>query len=96
MFRKTENKNRYKFKHNSKIEIKENIYSISFSNKYNKLYVCLLNKKVIRILEYDLRNKKLELCHAELGLYLLDEEDHFYNCIELTNDNILATHNDIK
>ena len=73
---------------NTKIAFGDDIESVTCSVNKDKIYVCLSNKKIIKIFNCDLVNKIMELNYNEIkGENFLN--DNFLKCIELSN-NILA------
>ena len=71
----------------NKMNFRQDIYSVSFSNDNNKIYVCLLDKKIIKIIDYFNESNKdtLKLSREEIKDDS-DLEGHFNKCIYLNND----------
>ena len=84
----------YYFK-NSRIEFKDIIYSISPSINLKKIYVCLQNKKIIKIFDLDLENETMKLSDEQIKSKASIPNDHYNKCIELGND-LLATADNYK
>ena len=77
---------------NSCIKFNEIIHSISFSKAENKIFVCLENKKTIKIfdyIEYSFEKKEIKLNKEEIR----DNSDlngHFERCICISKDSIAS------
>jgi WD40 repeat protein len=78
---------------NGLFEIKEKIYSISLSTIENKIFVCLSEIKNVKILDYDLENKTLKLNEKEIIDNTLTGINHFYKCIQITNNKFVTSDN---
>ena len=73
---------------NTEIDFNDDIESVTCSINKDKIYVCLSNKKIIKIFNCDLINEIMELNNNEIkGENILN--DKYLKCIELPN-NILA------
>ena len=82
----------------SRIDIKEKIYSVTFSKIKNKIYVCLKDQKIIKIYDYIKSKTKNELKLNEREEEIKDFNSlhgHFNKCIYLIN-NYCATADDEK
>ena len=82
----------------SRIDIKEKIYSVTFSKIKNKIYVCLKDEKIIKIYDYIKSKSKNELKLKEREEEIKDFNSlhgHFNKCIYLIN-NYYATADDEK
>ena len=77
----------------SKSEIKESIYSISVSDIEYKILVCLLNQKIVKIYDYNLKNKILKLNPKEIN-ETPNQSSHFNKCIQI-EENYFVTGDDI-
>ena len=77
---------------NSEVTFKEKIYSVSYSNKNNKIYICLQNYKIVKIFDYNFKNKELIMCKEEIKVEN-NKNGHFNKCIYLNNE-LLATSDD--
>ena len=75
------------------VDFEEEIHSISFSLDKTKIYLCLSNKKIVKILCFDDKNMKLKICKEEIKSELNEQNDHFIKCIELKPD-LLAISDD--
>ena len=73
---------------NTEIEFDDDIESITFSSNKDKIYVCLSDKKIIKIFNCDLKNEIMELNQNEIKEEDVGD-DKYLKCIELPN-NILA------
>jgi len=71
------------------------IYSISPSINLKKIYVCLQNKKIIKIFDLDLENETMKLSDEQIKSKASIPNDHYNKCIELGND-LLATADNYK
>ena len=67
----------------------ENIFSVSISQENNQIYICLLNKKIVKIIDYDL-NKKEFINNNNAINDINDTLLHFNKCINISNG-LLAT-----
>ena len=74
---------------NSEVTFKEKIYSVSYSNKNNKIYICLENDKIVKIFDFNIKDKELIMCKEEIKVET-KKNGHFNKCIYLNND-LLAT-----
>jgi len=83
------------FYKNSKIDFKDIIYSISPSINLKKIYVCLSNKKSIKIFDLDLAKESMKISDEQIKSKASIPNDHFNKCIELGND-LLATADNCK
>ena len=77
------------------INIDYDIYSITHSQKYNQIYLCLLNQMKVKILNYDLGTKKeITISKKEIisnkGTFYVT---HFNKCCKISND-FIATIDD--
>ena len=80
----------------------ENIYSVSVSKNSNQIYICLLDRKIVKIIDYNLDAKKLEINKNEI----IDNNNlssHFNKCIQITkvlfataDDNMIIIWNKTK
>ena len=68
----------------SYIEFREPIYSLTSSN--NKIYACLLNKKIVNIFTYDLKDGSILLSEEEIRDSKNLLSGHFNKCIGLIYD----------
>lgn len=79
------------FYKNSCIDFKDKIYSISFSSDKQKVYACLLDKKVVKIFDLSLEKINMKISPEEINdMENKGINDHFYKCIELIFD-LVAT-----
>lgn len=79
----------------TKTEIDEKIFSVSFSKIKNKIYACLGGQKVVKIYDYIKNPKtKIKMCNEDIK-DTNNLRGHFNKCIYLTNDNV-ATSDDEK
>ncbi len=56
-----DNNNTYYYFQKSKIYIEDNIYSATFSNNMDKIYILLLNKRIIEIIDFNLENNSMKI-----------------------------------
>ena len=61
--------------------MKERVYSISISTIENKILVCSLDNKNVKIFDYDLENKTLTLNEKEINDSTSTGLSYFYKCI---------------
>ena len=74
----------------TQINFEDKIYSISYSNKINKIFICLLNRKSIKIFNVNINEY---LIQKDYYLEIKDKSDldgHFNKCIYLNNKTIAA------
>ena len=74
----------------AKINFNDKIYSVSFTNINNKIYICLLNEKVIKILDFNLDLKQLKICDEEIrdnSLHHFNKFIHLFKEFVATSDN---------
>ena len=67
----------------------ENIYSVSISQENSQIYTCLSNKKIVKIIDYDLNQKRF----TNINNAINDTNDsilYFNKCISISNG-LLAT-----
>ena len=76
----------------SKISFPDKIYSVSCSNKSNKIYACLNHRKAVAIFQYNLIKKTMNLCEEEIRG--LTYNPHFNKCIELVDDYVATSEMD--
>ena len=76
---------------NSIIEFKESIYSISISTIEDKICICLLNNKNVKIIDYDIDDKSFELNNEEIKDNSESNINHFYKCIQITKINFITS-----
>ena len=75
-----------------KVELGQEIYSISVSTIKNKILICLLNNNNVKIIDYNLKDKKLELNKKDISRISLSKENsHFYKCIQVKEDYFLTS-----
>jgi len=81
---------------NTQINFKDKIYSISYSNKNNKIYVCLSDQiKKVKILYFNLNENELKICEEEIQdnfsftLFM----KNFNKCIYLKEDYVATSDN---
>ena len=77
----------------SNISINDYIYSISVSTIENKVFICLLYDKKIKIIDYNLEQLTLNLNRREIIYNSITNINHFYKCIQLTTK-LIATSDD--
>ena len=77
----------------SKIEIKESIYSISVSDIEYKILVCLLDQKKVKIYDYNLKKKILKLNPKEIN-ETPSQTSHFNKCIQIGENYFVTGDND--
>ena len=82
-------KNETYYYENSKIEFRYRINSVSFSLDKKRIYACLLNKKIVKIFDYNDKEGSLKLSNEEI-CNKNDLLGNFYKCIELF-ENFVAT-----
>ena len=75
------------------IKFTDPIFSITHSDKNKQIYICLLNEKKVKILNYDLINPKLEIDKNEIVSNIKDYIDHFNKCISLENKYFVTVDN---
>ena len=65
------------------ISFQQKIYSITCSDKNNKIYACLKNRKIVVIFEFNLTKKTMKLCNEQIKSDndLIDLLSHFEKCI---------------
>ncbi len=69
----------------SELKIKETIYSISISTIENKILICLLDKKNVKIFDYDIENKKLKINEKEINDSTTTGINNFLNAFKFQN-----------
>ena len=74
-------------------EFKEQIYSISVSAIQDKICICMLNKKNVKIFDYDIEEEILELNKEEIKDNSVTDINHFYKCIQISK-NVFITGDD--
>ena len=67
----------------------EYIFSVSISQDKNHIYICLFNKKIVKIIDYDLNKKEFTNNNNEIN-DINDTLLHFNKCINISNG-LLAT-----
>jgi hypothetical protein len=70
-------------------KFEDKINSVSFSSKNNQIYACLLNQRIVKIIDYNLNTRKLEINKNEIREFYVNN-DQFNKCINIGND-ILVT-----
>ena len=80
-----DNQNGFYSNNSLEINFNEEIYSISFSLNKRKIYICLSNKKIVKILDFDIDNENLKICEEEIKNEY-EQNKHFIKCIELANN----------
>ena len=80
---------------NTEIDFNGEIYSITPSLKKDKIYVCLSNRKCIKIFNCDLPNEIMELNLDEIK-YNNNQNNTFKKCIELPNGLLAAAESDLN
>ena len=69
-------------------EFKEEIYSVSVSQIKRQIYACLLNKKTVKIFDYDFETQEIKINEYEItGINYNNSSDHFNKCIYIGNEN---------
>ena len=69
-------------------DFKEKIFSISISLDEKNLYACLLNKKIVIIL--DITDNDIKISNQKIECD--DNKDsHFYKCIQIRNKNLVTS-----
>ena len=71
-----------------KIPFKEKIYSISIYKEYQRIFICLLNSRKIKLIDYD-DYGELNQNELEINGDLIINSNHFNKCIQL-NEKIIA------
>ena len=77
---------------NLSINFDDEIYSVSISKDNNQIYICLLNEKKVKIIDYNLKEEKLNINQNQID----DTNDfltHFNKCIKIGNS-LFATADD--
>ena len=87
------NNNSHYYNRQGLSEINEKIYSISISTIENKIFVCLSDNKTVKIFDYELENKMLKLNEEEINDSTSTGINHFYKCIQITNNIFLVSDN---
>ena len=78
----------------TKLKFKREISSISSSIDQKKIYVCLANKRIVKIFNFDINQKMMEESNEEINDE--DESDkHFNKCIEISNGLVATADNDM-
>ena len=83
-------KNKDTFLITTKIDFKEKISSITYSNGKTKIYLCLENEKAIVIINFNPLNNTLELSDDKIEG---DSYDSFKKCIPIDNNRLIAIDN---
>ena len=80
---------------NGDYEFKEKIYSISISSIENKILICLLNNKIVKIFDYDIKRQNiLYMDDKEIKDNLKNGIKHFYKCIQITKNSYITSDSD--
>lgn len=77
------------------IEFKDKIYSITSSNDKNKIFICLLRQKKVKILNCNLRKLEIELSDEFILDSNYNDKNHFNKCMQISNE-YLATSDNTK
>ena len=87
--------NTFYFFRDTKILFPEKIYSISSSTIQNKIFICLLNYKIVKILEYDLNEKTMKLDEKIIhDVNSVSDINHFFKCIQIGINYFLTSDKD--
>ena len=76
----------------STIPFKYKIYSVSYSKETNKIFACILKKKLVNIFDFNPDKKTIDL--IENKIYEKNSEDHYNKCIQIINDFIVTADED--
>ena len=76
---------------NGKIGFKEKIYSFSKSTIENKVFACLLNSRIVKIFNYNIRESTLELSKSEINNVNFFNNGHFNKCIQININNYITS-----
>ena len=93
-FYEMENNEIYTILGELKIELNEKIYSITNSTKENKILLCLLDNKNVKIVDYNINEKIFELNKNEIIDDSITKINHFYKCIQINKNNFLTSDSD--
>ena len=75
----------------TKINCKK-IYSLTCSPKTNKIYACLLNFFIVKIFQYNLKDKTMILLNEKIKKRRKGETNHhFFKCIKLANGDLATS-----
>ena len=83
-------KNKDSFLIINQINFKENIHSLNFSPDKKKIYVCLEDKKAIKIINYNPIKNNLKLSEENIET---NSNGHFKKCIHINNNSLIAIDN---
>ena len=75
--------------------LEDEIYSVSISKDSNQIYICLLNKKNVKIIDYNLDNEELIINKNEIIDETSQFNSHFNKCIKIC-DYFFATADAIR
>ena len=67
-----------------KINLNDYLYSISLSTIENKIFICLLYDKKIKIIDYNLELGSININDKEIISNSISNINHFYKCIQLS------------
>ena len=79
---------------NTEINFEFEIESATVSQKNNRIYVCLSDRKIINIFNYDIVNGIMEQNNKEIKYENNNDENHFIKCIELENCHLAVAESD--
>ena len=84
------NKNSDSFINEVPIPFNTKIDSVSYSKELNKIFVCLLNENIIKIIDYDEKNNILKLSNQDISEENNINRRGFIKCIGLDNGFIVT------
>ena len=93
-FYKKENANIYYIGNNGIIEVEEKIYNITNSALENKILLCLLNNKKVKIIDYNLDEEIIGLNKNEIIDNSLTKINHFFKCIQINKNSFVTSDSD--
>ena len=79
---------------NKRMEFLEEIYSITNSTIENKILLCFLNKKNVKIIDYNIYEETFDINENEIIDNSITRIDQFYKCIQINKNNFLTSDSD--
>ena len=79
---------------NKRMKFLEEIYSITNSTIENKILLCLLNKKNVKILDYNIYEDIFDINKNEIIDNSITRINQFYKCIQINKNNFLTSDSD--
>lgn len=92
-YREENDKPHISYEENAYIDFDYPIYSICPSIENQRVYICLSNKKWVKIIDFDLEDQNIKMAGEIIKDDSNSENEHFYKCLEVKNG-LVATNDD--